>query len=109
MNEEAQYRQITERLDRIERLTLIAAKPVLDLTEAAQFTGLSIGHLYRLTSSKQIPHFKKSRKLYFDKQELTAWLTDNRVPTEKEIDSRAATYVVTARNNARARSGKKAI
>jgi len=66
MNGEAQYRQITERLDRIERLTLIAAKPVLDLTEAAQFTGLSIGHLYRLTSSKQIPHFKKSRKLYFE-------------------------------------------
>lgn len=40
------------KLDRIERLTLLAAKPVLDIEEAALFTGFSVGHLYRLTSGK---------------------------------------------------------
>ena len=48
-----------QRFDRLEQLTLIGAKPVLDLEEAVMFTGLSRGHLYRLTSEKQIPYYKK--------------------------------------------------
>ncbi len=84
-----------EKLDRIERLTLIAAKPVLDLNEAAMFTGFSVGHLYRLTSGHEIPHYKKARKLYFKKAELEDWMTEDRVKTKAEIDSQAATYCIT--------------
>lgn len=61
---------IGQRFDRLEQLTLIGAKPVLNLEEAVVFTGLSKGHLYRLTSEKQIPYYKKCRKLYFKKSEL---------------------------------------
>ena len=83
------------RLDRIERLTLIAAKNVLDLNEAAMYTGRSIGHLYRLTSERRIPHYKESRKLYFNKQELDNWMQRQRVMTVDQIDSMASTYVAT--------------
>lgn len=83
------------KLDRIGELALINAKTVLDLNEASLFTGFSTGHLYRLTSGRQIPHFKKNRKLYFKKSDLEAWLCADRVMTTQEINSKAATYAAT--------------
>jgi predicted DNA-binding transcriptional regulator AlpA len=94
MSDEA-IQVMTERFDRLERLTLIGAKTVLDLEEAAMFTGFSIGHLYRLTSNRLIPHFKKSRKLYFKKSELEDWMLERKVMTDKEMESLATTYVAT--------------
>lgn len=87
--------QLSEKLDRISELTLISSKNVLDLQEAALFTGFSIGHLYRLTSGRQIPHFKKFRRLFFKKSELEEWLLERKVLTEEEIDEKATTYIVT--------------
>ncbi len=94
MSEEA-MQILTARLDRIEQLTLIGAKSVLNLEEAVLFTGLSKGHLYRLTSEQGIPHFKKCRHLYFKKADLEDWLLEHKVPTKAEIDSMALTYVAT--------------
>lgn len=95
MNEQPTLQALSDKLDEIHSLAAIAAKTILDLTEAALFTGFSEGHLYRLTSRKQIPHYKKNRKLYFRKSELEDWLTQEAVPTEADINSRAATYVAT--------------
>ena len=86
---------IDTRLDRIERLTLISAKDVLDIDEASFFTGFSKGHLYRLTSERKIPHYKKKRKLYFKKSELEDWLLEDKVMTAEDIESQAATYIIT--------------
>lgn len=83
--------EIGQRFDRLEQLALIGAKPVLNFEEAVAFTGLSKGHLYRLTSEKQIPYYKKCRKLYFKKSELEDWLLERRIATQAEIDSRATT------------------
>ena len=88
-----EYKQINSRLDRIEQLTLIGVKNVLSLEETAAFTGFSVGHLYRLTSQKQIPHFKKNRKLYFRKSDIEDWMTEKRVLTGREIESKATTYM----------------
>ena len=82
--------EMNEKLDRIGELALISAKTVLAL-----FTRFSTAHLYRLTSGRQIPHFKKNRKLYFKKSDLEAWMCDNRVQTEKELNCKAATYCST--------------
>lgn len=90
-----EYNQLNSRLDRIERLALIGAKNVLSLEETSELTGFSIGHLYRLTSQKQIPHFKKNRKLYFLKSDIEEWLTEQRVLTNSEIESKATTYMAT--------------
>ena len=92
---EATIDALNARLDRIEKLTLIGAKTVLNLDETVLFTGFSKGHLYRLTSSRQIPHFKKARKLYFKKSELENWMLEDKVMTAKDIESQAATYVLT--------------
>lgn len=95
MSAEPTMQELSDKLDRISQYTVIAAKSVLDLTEAALFTGFSIGHIYRLTSKKQIPHFKKNRKLYFKKSELEDWMLENKIASNAEISSEAATYVAT--------------
>ncbi len=86
---------LSNKLDQIAELTLIGSKTVLNIEEASLFTGLSVGHIYRLTSGKKIPHFKKQRKLYFKKAELEAWMLDTKILTDDEIQSKASTYVAT--------------
>lgn len=86
---------LSEKLDNIGRMTLIGAKTILDLDETVLFTGLSKGHLYRLTSQRHIPFFRKNRKLYFKKSDLEIWMTETPCASLKEIASKASTYVST--------------
>ena len=83
--------QLTEQLNRIERNTLLAAKNVLTFDDVALLTGLSKSHLYKLTSTHQIPYYKPSGKnIYFDRKEVEDWLRQNRANTEQEAQSGAA-------------------
>lgn len=95
-----------ERIDKIEaalqRLavekTEKAEKPVLTFEQARQYLGTSKSHLYKLTSQKQIPHYKpEGKKLYFARAELEQWMLRNRVKTEEEIETEAATHIVRKR------------
>lgn len=84
---------IKRQLDRIEQYAGIASKEVLDLEEAVTYTGCARSTLYRLTSAKEIPHYKLGQALRFKKSELDEWLTRTRVATAKEIESKAVTYM----------------
>lgn len=84
---------IKRQLDRIEQYSCIASKEVLDLEEAITYTGCARSTLYRLTSAKEIPHYKLGQALRFKKSELDEWLTRTRVATNKEIESKAVTYM----------------
>lgn len=88
---------LSEKLDNIGRMTLIGAKTILDLDETVLFTGLSKGHLYRLTSQRQIPFFRKNRKLYFKKSDLESWMTETPCASLKDIASKASTYLAIKR------------
>lgn len=92
---EVTLEQLGEKIDNLSRLTLISSKTVLDFEETLMFTGLSKGHLYRLTSGRQIPFFKKNRKLYFKKSDLEEWMLEQRIPTNNEIQGMATTYIAT--------------
>lgn len=93
--DEITLQTLSEKIDNISRLTLIGAKTVLDFGETLLFTGLSKGHLYRLTSGRQIPFFRKNRKLYFKKSDLERWMLETPCPSEKDVQSKASTYVAT--------------
>lgn len=69
-------------------------KNVLTLQEVSALTGISKGHLYHLCSQRQIPHYKQGRT-YFKRDEVEAWLTSRRIPTQAEINSKAAAYCIT--------------
>ncbi|MEY3500310.1 MAG: hypothetical protein RL308_1979 [Bacteroidota bacterium] len=74
---------IIQKLDNIERMLTdqtIQQKDVLNLNEACQFLDISPSHLYKLTSTKQIPHFcPQGKKLYFERMALKEWLKRNPV------------------------------
>lgn len=73
--------------------TLFCSKQVLTSDEAAKYMGIAKSTLYKLTMSKEIPHYKPTGKLcFFDRNELEAWLKSNRVSTDTEISERAAAY-----------------
>ena len=59
-----------------------AVKEVLTTAEASAYLGLSESYLYKLTSSKRIPHYKPNGKLvYFNRRELCEWAMKNQVQT----------------------------
>jgi len=74
-----------ERLINIEKaLDLIRSivmrdKKTLTVEECSKYSGYSISYLYKLTSTKSIPHFKRGKKIYFDKDEIDAWLKQHKV------------------------------
>ena len=52
-------------------------KQVLTVSEATEFLSISRSHLYKLTSTKRIPHSKQGKRLYFDRAQLEHWLVSN--------------------------------
>lgn len=65
-------------------------KTVLTFNEALVYTGLSRSYMYKLTSSRRIPYHKPFGKLiYFDRAELDAWLLQNPVKTEEQLEAEA--------------------
>lgn len=86
---------ITAKLNAIERYSLLGAKNVLNLDDVSILTGLSKSHLYKLTSTRQIPHYKPNCKaMYFDRMEIETWMKQNRVNTQTEAEQQAIAYVV---------------
>jgi len=81
---------ILERLKSIERKLeelAVLNKETLTLKEAAKYLDLSCSHLYKLTYSKQIPHYKpRGKQVYFEKRELDKWLLQNRQATKAEME-----------------------
>lgn len=62
-----------------------AVKEVLTTAEASAYLGLSESYIYKLTSLKQIPHYKPNGKLvYFNRKELCEWAMRNQVQTVGE-------------------------
>jgi len=52
----------------------------LTLRAAAIYLELSESYLYKLTSTKQIPHYKPTgKKIYFIASELNEWLLRNKI------------------------------
>jgi len=89
---------IIQKLDHLEKMIenqSLLSKDVLNLTEAAQYLDISQSHLYKLTSTKRIPHFcPQGKKLYFKRTELDEWLLSNRQSSKADIENAAANYLL---------------
>ena len=74
----------------------LVQKDTLTFDEASLYTGLSKSWLYKMTATKQIPHYKAGGKLcYFDRVELDNWMKQTRVSTADEIEAQAQAYCLT--------------
>jgi excisionase family DNA binding protein len=90
--------EILKRLDKIEKLIEsinLVRKDVLNFNEACEYLEISQSHLYKLTSSDVIPHYKPNgKKIYFNRTEVDEWLLRNRTTTTDEIEKQAADYLI---------------
>ncbi len=79
------FAQVQQMLENIERILLkkeVENKPVSDnllsIQQASELVNLSVNTLYALVSKQEIPHYKKRRRLYFNKTELVNWVQTGR-------------------------------
>jgi predicted DNA-binding transcriptional regulator AlpA len=90
------YQEFDGRLERIEKL-LGANKEILNLEDLCLFTGLSASYFYKQTSQGKIPHFVRAKHLWFDREEIIAWLKENRGFNELEANRQAINDVQTGK------------
>ena len=81
------FQQFADRLNRLELLISenIAttnqasdSDQLLTVEQAAEFLHLSVPTLYAKVCQRAIPHMKRSKRLYFSKQELKSYLNSGR-------------------------------
>lgn len=86
--------KLTEIANKLDEQNILQ-KTVLNLNEASKYLNISESHLYKLTSTRQIPHFcPQGKKLYFRREELDEWLQRNRQSSSDEIEQRAVDYII---------------
>jgi excisionase family DNA binding protein len=86
-----------EKLDRIEQMLeeqALLRKELLSFKEACIYLDISASGLYRLTSTRRVPHFcPNGKKLYFKRTELDQWLQSNKKKSTQELESAAASFI----------------
>ena len=89
---------IIDKLSNIEQMLTeqtLLKKDVLNFNETCQYLNVSQSHLYKLTSTKQVPHFcPQGKKLYFKRTELDIWLQRNRKSSADDIEKAASDYLI---------------
>lgn len=83
---------IAKRLDRLETLTALSAKDVLNINDTAMLTGYSVKYLRQLIAKRDIPHYRRGNRLYFNRDEIEDWMMGTRIPTKEEMNVRAMGY-----------------
>ena len=92
-HEELILNKLAEIANKLDEQNLLQ-KTVLNFNEACKYLDVSPSHLYKLTSTKQIPHFcPQGKKLYFKREELDNWLQRNRQSSTEELDQMASDFV----------------
>jgi predicted DNA-binding transcriptional regulator AlpA len=73
---------------------LLAQKRTLNVEELSRFTGFSKSFIYKLTSTKKIPHSCPNGKLLvFDRVLIESWLLSNPVDLSNDVEQEAINYV----------------
>lgn len=86
------------RVEELEQM-LFLTKNVLSFDEASKFLNLSKSYLYKLTSGNLIPHYKPQGKmLFFERADLEAWLRQNPIKTQAQIEQEAQKYILSNRS-----------
>ena len=93
-----------DKLMTIERLILSqnnANAPEMDklltIQEASGFLHLSVPTIYGLVQRLQIPVCKRGKRLYFSKEDLTAWIKEGSKKTLAEINAETDTFLQSRR------------
>jgi excisionase family DNA binding protein len=86
-----QQQQMEGRIQALEDI-MLCQKEILNFDEAAAYLSMSKSTLYKLTSKKEIPHYKPNRFVFFERAELDGWIRDAAVKTEEQLNDEAIKY-----------------
>ena len=84
--------RILKEIEALKSLTLLAAKNTLTLDDVCMLYGFSKSTIYKMTSAKAIPHYRRGKVLFFDKGEMDQWAKECRINTEAEAEAQALAY-----------------
>jgi excisionase family DNA binding protein len=84
--------KVLQAIEELKALTLLAAKNTLTLDDVCMLYGFSKSTIYKMTSAKAIPHYRRGKVLFFDKGELDQWAKECRINTEAEAEAQALVY-----------------
>ena len=89
---------IEQRLERIEALISMSITEVLNVKEVAILIKKSESRVRHMVADRDIPHYKNDKgQISFRKSEIEAWRLGQRVPTNAEVNSQAATRIAISR------------
>lgn len=73
------------------RNLMLLNKDILNIDDVSLYTGFEKSYLYKLTSRKQIPHYKTpgGKSIFFKREEINEWLTKNPIKTTEQIEVEA--------------------
>jgi len=74
---------------------------LLTISEAGELLNLSTNTIYKLVQKRALPYSKKSKRLYFVKQELLDWVKTGKKKTEAELKTEAETGFINSKKNRR--------
>jgi excisionase family DNA binding protein len=89
---------IAERLEKVEQMLTAVndlhtqqqpENELLTIQGAAEFLRLSVPTIYAKVNRRELPFMKRSKRLYFDKTELLAYLKKGRALTTEEAGTAA--------------------
>ena len=81
-----EFINIYKKLEELEKLTLLSAKEMLTIDEAASYLEMSKSYLYIMTCKKQIPYYKPFGKvILFKVSENEKIINDSRVSSINEL------------------------
>ena len=85
--------QVKDRIGALENVFL-CQKEILNFDEAAAYLNMSKSTLYKLTSKKEIPHYKPNRFVLFERSELDKWIRTATGKTEGQLSDEANAYTM---------------
>lgn len=85
--------QVKNRVGALENIFL-CQKEIFNFDEAAAYLSMSKSTLYKLTSRKEIPHYKPNRFVFFEKAELDKWIRSAAVKTDGQLNDEANAYTM---------------
>ncbi|WP_158211157.1 helix-turn-helix transcriptional regulator [Myroides phaeus] len=74
-------------------LNIAQQKEMLNVQELSDYIGMSTSSIYKLVYNNVIPFYKPNGKiLYFDREEINAWLRQNKSQSISQIEQQALNY-----------------
>lgn len=106
------FTRIEERLDYIESILLRIEEQIphkdsskssgdlMTVDEAAAFLNVSTATIYSKTHTREIPHFKRGKRLYFSREALAMWVREGYQRTQAEVETDASVFMRVSRRRA---------